>query len=390
MHLARGGRGVVPQAPEITEVSTVDTRRPDNRNAHPRHPRVRRFAALLGAVTVVAVIGSACGQFPNVHRDPVAAQTPVSSVSDPQPESQAPADSAPDTSQTSVPGDGAEGPGSHAVSGGAHSVALSTIFAVKGDKQGQGSGQQTSGTGKQGSGRGISSGGGSAGTSNGSKTGTDSNNGTKQDGKGDSGTKKPAVPIGDDGADPGKPDIQGEVGPGTSSAASLDLAELISRETVQGAIYNGTVLPSGFPFWICPVQGKYSYSDGYGAPRYAGGYHPHAGVDIFADQGTPIVAPFDGYVERVPNTLGGNAVKVHGAQGYVYMAHLVAYGITDRDVKKGTVVGFVGNTGDAQGTAYHDHFEWHPNSIASYDRVIAGTNDAVDPFPYLQVVCPPD
>jgi murein DD-endopeptidase MepM/ murein hydrolase activator NlpD len=113
-------------------------------------------------------------------------------------------------------------------------------------------------------------------------------------------------------------------------------------------------------------------------------------VDIFADQGTPIVAPFDGYVERVPNTLGGNAVKVHGAQGYVYMAHLVAYGITDRNVKKGTVVGFVGNTGDAQGTAYHDHFEWHPNRVAAYDRVISGTNGAVDPFPYLQVVCPPD
>ena len=36
---------------------------------------------------------------------------------------------------------------------------------------------------------------------------------------------------------------------------------------------------------------------------------------IFAEEGTPVVAPFDGYVERVPNTLGGNAVKVHGAQG---------------------------------------------------------------------------
>jgi murein DD-endopeptidase MepM/ murein hydrolase activator NlpD len=155
------------------------------------------------------------------------------------------------------------------------------------------------------------------------------------------------------------------------------------------AVSYSTILPAGFPFSICPVQGKYSYSDSYGAPRYAGGYHPHAGVDIFADQGTPIVAPFDGYVERDPNTLGGNAVIVRGAQGYVYMAHLVAYGITDRNVKAGTVVGFVGNTGDAQGTAYHDHFEWHPNHIAPYDRVISGTNGAVDEFPYLQVVCPP-
>jgi murein DD-endopeptidase MepM/ murein hydrolase activator NlpD len=382
----------LPQVPEIertTEVSNVDTRRPEDRTARAAFPRVRRFAALLGAVTVVAVIGSACGQFPNVHRDPVAAQTPVS-VSSPVPETETPADPATVRSEDPTPGDGAEGPGKHAVTGGAHSVALSTIFAVKGDKQGSGSGQQNSGTGRQGSGQRSSGRQNTGGNDGGSTTDAkgDSRSGSKQTGKGDSGSKPDIA--GDDGADPGKPDIEGEVGPGTSTGASLDLAELISRETVQGAIYNGTVLPAGFPFWICPVQGQYSYSDGYGAPRYAGGYHPHAGVDIFADQGTPVVAPFDGYVERVPNTLGGNAVKVHGAQGYVYMAHLVAYGITDREVKKGTVVGFVGNTGDAQGTAYHDHFEWHPNSIASYDRVIAGTNDAVDPFPYLQVVCPPD
>jgi murein DD-endopeptidase MepM/ murein hydrolase activator NlpD len=179
------------------------------------------------------------------------------------------------------------------------------------------------------------------------------------------------------------------VTPGQVPPGSLDLAELVSRETVQGAKYNSTVLPKGFPFLICPVQGTYSYSDSYGAPRYTGGYHPHAGVDIFADQGTPIAAPFDGYVSRDPNTLGGNAVEVKGAQGYVYMAHLVAYGITDRYVKAGTVVGFVGNTGDAQGTSFHDHFEWHPDAVAPYDRQISGTNGAVDPFPYLQVVCPP-
>ncbi len=63
---------------------------------------------------------------------------------------------------------------------------------------------------------------------------------------------------------------------------------------------------------------------------------------------------------------------------------------TERGAKAGDVVGFVGNTGDALGTSPHDHFEWHPNAVAPYDRQIAGTNDAVDPFPYLQVVCPPD
>ena len=148
------------------------------------------------------------------------------------------------------------------------------------------------------------------------------------------------------------------------------------------------MLPAGFPFLICPVMGTYSYSDDYGAPRYAGGYHPHAGNDIFAALGTPILAPFDGVAVKDPNTLGGNAVKVYGAQGYVYMAHLVGYGALGK-VSAGTVVGFVGNTGDALHTSPHDHFEWHPKSLASFDRLIANTGGAVDPFPYLYVVCPP-
>jgi len=156
------------------------------------------------------------------------------------------------------------------------------------------------------------------------------------------------------------------------------------------ANYNAKVLPAGFPFVICLVQGSYSYSDDYGAPRYAGGYHPHAGNDVFATLGTPIVAPFDGYAEEDPNTLGGLAVKVTGPLGYVYMAHLVDYAPSvPGPVRAGDVVGFVGNTGDAQGTSPHDHFEWHPSVLHSYDKQISGTNGAVDPFPYLQIVCPP-
>jgi murein DD-endopeptidase MepM/ murein hydrolase activator NlpD len=157
-----------------------------------------------------------------------------------------------------------------------------------------------------------------------------------------------------------------------------------------GPNYHSKVLPAGFPFVICPVQGPFSYSDDYGAPRYAGGYHPHAGNDIFAQMGTPIVAPFDGYAEKDPNTLGGLAVRVTGPLGYVYMAHLVDYAPTvPGPVRAGDVVGFVGNTGDAQGTSPHDHFEWHPKTVQPYDKVIPGTNGAVDPFKYLVIVCPP-
>jgi murein DD-endopeptidase MepM/ murein hydrolase activator NlpD len=149
------------------------------------------------------------------------------------------------------------------------------------------------------------------------------------------------------------------------------------------------------PFKACPVQDQFSVSDGFGAPRYAGGYHPHAGNDIIAQQYAPIVAPFDGVAEATPNTLGGNAVIVRGDHGYVYNAHLVAYGNLG-PVHAGDVIGYVGNTGDAQGGPYHDHFEWHPyrspsvlwRSPYGYTTVDSGTAPAVDPFPYLEQACP--
>jgi hypothetical protein len=52
----------------------------------------------------------------------------------------------------------------------------------------------------------------------------------------------------------------------------------------------------------------------------------------------------------------------------------------------------VGNTGDAAGGPTHDHFEWHPKSMPSglwrsaYGQ--AELNGAIDPYPYLRVVCP--
>ena len=129
------------------------------------------------------------------------------------------------------------------------------------------------------------------------------------------------------------------------------------------------------PLQTCPVHGRGFFSRDFGAPRYAGGYHPHAGNDIFADQGTPIVAPFDGRSVATPNQLGGEAVKVYGAPGFVYNAHLSAYGKLG-SVRAGEIIGFVGNTGDALGGPPHDHFEFHP-----------GNGAAVDPYPYLLAAC---
>lgn len=129
------------------------------------------------------------------------------------------------------------------------------------------------------------------------------------------------------------------------------------------------------PFVICPVQAKGYFSNDFGAPRFTGGYHPHQGNDIFADLGSPIVAPFDGRAVVATNRIGGLAVKVFGPEGYVYNAHL-AFIRKVGDVEAGTVIGYVGNTGNAIGTPPHNHFEWHPRN-----------GRAVNPYPYLQEVC---
>jgi murein DD-endopeptidase MepM/ murein hydrolase activator NlpD len=139
--------------------------------------------------------------------------------------------------------------------------------------------------------------------------------------------------------------------------------------------HTGLLAPGIATFAVCPVDAPRSFTDDFGAPRWAGGYHQHAGIDIFAPMGTPIRAPFDGTAEATPNGLGGEAVKVHGELGFVYNAHLSGYAQLG-SVDAGDVIGYVGNTGDAQGGLAHDHFEWHP-----------GGGPAVNPFQDLQSVC---
>jgi murein DD-endopeptidase MepM/ murein hydrolase activator NlpD len=149
-------------------------------------------------------------------------------------------------------------------------------------------------------------------------------------------------------------------------------------------------------FKYCPVDQPRALYDGFGAPRYAGGYHPHAGNDIIAPMGTKIRAPFDGYARSSYNTLGGSAVYVYGAHGYVYNAHLSGYSAkSDGPVKAGDVIGYVGETGDTN--TPHDHFEWHPKvtpdpnewpaSPYGYSVIDTGSSPAVNPWPLLQAVC---
>jgi murein DD-endopeptidase MepM/ murein hydrolase activator NlpD len=139
---------------------------------------------------------------------------------------------------------------------------------------------------------------------------------------------------------------------------------------------------------VCPVGDPHAVSDGFGAPRYGGGYHLHAGNDIIAPQGIPIYATFDGVARDASNSLGGLAVIVEGSLGYTYNAHMVSISELG-PVSAGDVIGLVGATGDT--STPHNDFEWHPNVIpdgwpaSPYGVSVVGS--AVNPYPLLAAVC---
>ena len=140
-----------------------------------------------------------------------------------------------------------------------------------------------------------------------------------------------------------------------------------------------TIALGGFVF---PVAGPTSFSDTFGAPRMVGTkyYHLHEGTDVFASQGTPLVATNRGVILRKGvGVLGGNKLWLVAADGtQYYYAHLSAFqeGVDDGTVvEAGQVIGYVGNTGNAITTPAHVHFEIHP-----------GGGAAIDPFPVLDAV----
>jgi murein DD-endopeptidase MepM/ murein hydrolase activator NlpD len=172
----------------------------------------------------------------------------------------------------------------------------------------------------------------------------------------------------------------------------------LAQQAQAGSHHDTVPLPERYQhiLKVCPVRGTSYYSDGFGAPRYGGGYHLHAGVDLVTARGTPIVAPFDGVARTSYNTLGGNAVYVTGRDGYVYNAHLDSYSSkSNGPVNTGDVIGYVGDTGDAIGTP-HDHFEFHPFfpvppdwpvSYYGYRVIGSGSTPALNPYPLLVYAC---
>lgn len=146
------------------------------------------------------------------------------------------------------------------------------------------------------------------------------------------------------------------------------------------------------PTLIFPVAGDVTYVDDFGQAR-AGG--PHQGNDLLGVKKTPVVAVESGKVTFwTTSANAGCMLYLYGDSGTMYeYIHLnndltmrndnrgkcapgVAYAKALKDgahVQAGQMVGYLGDSGDANGIASHLHFEVHPNGGA-----------AVSPYPYLQ------
>ncbi len=116
-----------------------------------------------------------------------------------------------------------------------------------------------------------------------------------------------------------------------------------------------------------------TFIDSWGAPRSGG--RSHQGVDMMASSGTPIYAPVTGDVSHRGVSLGGLSFFLYGDNGNTYFGtHLSGYAASGH-VVAGTVIGYVGATGNANGIN-HLHFEIWP-----------GGGAPVNPYPTVAAAC---
>ncbi len=153
--------------------------------------------------------------------------------------------------------------------------------------------------------------------------------------------------------------------------------------------------PSTDPEIVFPVVGPVTYTDTWGACRGVGCSRSHKGVDVFGHKLAPLVAADDGvitFLRQSALSISGNTVIIRSDDGWRYLyIHLnndapgtddgsnpQAWIIPNRlrvgdRVEAGQVIGYLGDSGNAEGTPAHLHFEVHRPGVG-----------AINPTPFVE------
>jgi murein DD-endopeptidase MepM/ murein hydrolase activator NlpD len=162
-------------------------------------------------------------------------------------------------------------------------------------------------------------------------------------------------------------------------------AEVTTASVVAPAVEPPSVLPAGFPVLQMPVEGVRPSDLRRDFDDKRGGGRVHQALDILAPKGTPVLAVADGKIRKLfTSKAGGLTIYQYdeAEKTCFYYAHLDRYAAGIREgmsVKSGSLIGYVGTTGNAPPGAPHLHFavtrlpptkEWWKG-------------EAIDPFPLL-------
>lgn len=149
------------------------------------------------------------------------------------------------------------------------------------------------------------------------------------------------------------------------------------------------------PEIVFPVVGPVTFTDTWGACRGAGCSRSHKGVDIFGHKLAPLVAAEAGtitFIRQSAMSISGNTIIIESDRGWRYLyIHLNNDGpgtddgsnpqawivpnrlrVGDR-VEAGQVIGYLGDSGNAETTPAHVHFEVHRPGVG-----------AINPTPFAQ------
>lgn len=151
-------------------------------------------------------------------------------------------------------------------------------------------------------------------------------------------------------------------------------AEAAARAAAEGMSAGSQVIGG----MICPfTPGRTQFGDTYGAPRSGG--RLHRGVDMFAPRGEPIYAVESGTAAISDHGLGGKQITLRASSGRAYYyAHLDGFAVSNgATVSQGDLLGYNGDSGNAEGTSPHLHFQIHPN----------GGSGVINPTPSVAAVC---